>query len=120
MTDKQTKKAAWLEPPAEEVGLRRYVETIRERLPLVALAVLVTTGMAVLYVLTAPKTYEARADLLVTTVSGDDPVVRSLPVIVESADPTRDVETASSSSPTSTSPPGSRRSSTARSRPASC
>lgn len=95
MNDLQNKKAEWLEPPVEEEGLRRYVETIRERWALVLLAVLVTTGMAVLYVLTAQKTYEARADLLVTTVAGDDPVVRSLPVIVESTDPTRDVETAS-------------------------
>jgi polysaccharide biosynthesis transport protein len=90
-----TKSAEWLESPAEEEGLRRYVETIRERLPLVGVAVAVTTLVAILYVLTAPKTYEARADLLVTPVSGDDPVARSLPVIVESADPTRDVETAS-------------------------
>lgn len=89
------RKAEWLEPPVEEEGLRRYVETIRERLPLVVLAVVITTAMAVMYVLTAPKTYEARADLLVTPLSGDDAVVRTLPVIVESTDPTRDVETAS-------------------------
>jgi capsular exopolysaccharide synthesis family protein len=88
-------KAEWLEPPAEEEGLRRYVETIRERLPLVLLAVLVTTGMAVAYVVTATKTYEARADMLVTPVSGDEAILRSLPLIFESVDPTRDVETAS-------------------------
>jgi capsular exopolysaccharide synthesis family protein len=87
-------KAEWLEPPVEEEGLRRYVETIRERLPLVLLAVLITTGIAVAYVLTAPKTYEGRADLLVTPVSGDEPILRSLPLIFESVDPTRDVETA--------------------------
>ena len=28
----ENNKAEWLEPPAEEEGLRRYVETIRERL----------------------------------------------------------------------------------------
>ncbi len=95
MAQTPTKSAEWLESPAEEEGLRRYVETIRERLPLVGVAVAVTTLVAILYVLTAPKTYEARADLLVTPVSGDDPVARSLPVIVESVDPTRDVETAS-------------------------
>jgi capsular exopolysaccharide synthesis family protein len=88
-------KAEWLEPPREEEGLRRYVETIRERLPLVLLAVLVTTAIAVAYVLTAPKTYEARSDMLVTPVSGDEPILRSLPLIFESVDPTRDVETAS-------------------------
>jgi non-specific protein-tyrosine kinase len=88
------KNAEWLQPPVEEEGLRRYVETIRERLPLVILAVLVTTGFAIAYVLTAAKTYEAQANLLITPVGADDPVVRSLPVIVESVDPTRDVETA--------------------------
>jgi capsular exopolysaccharide synthesis family protein len=88
-------KAEWLQPPAEEEGLRRYVETIRERLGLVIVTVLVTTGMAALYVFTAPKTYEARADLLVTPISTEDPVIRSLPLIFESVDPTRDVETAS-------------------------
>ena len=88
-------KAEWLQPPVEEEGLRRYVETIRERSTLVILAVLITTAMAILYVATAPKTYETRADLLITPVSGDDPVLRSLPLIVESVDPTRDVGTAS-------------------------
>ena len=88
-------RAEWLEPPGEEEGLRRYVETIRERLGLVILAVLITTGMAVLYVVTAPKTYEAQADLLVTPVSGEESTLRTLPLIFESVDPTRDVETAS-------------------------
>ncbi len=90
-----TTKADWLEPPAEEEGLRRYVETIRERWLLVLGTVLLTTAIAIAYVLLAPKTYDARADLLITPVSGDDPVQRSLPLIVDSVDPTRDVETAS-------------------------
>jgi capsular exopolysaccharide synthesis family protein len=87
--------ADWLEPPTEEQGLRRYVETIRERLPLVLLAVAVTTAFAVAYVVTAPKTYEAEADILVTPIPGDDPTLLGLGLIVESPDPTRDVETAS-------------------------
>jgi succinoglycan biosynthesis transport protein ExoP len=93
--DRDNLKAEWLEPPAEEEGLRRYVETIRERIWLVILAVLVTTAMAGLYVFTAPKTYEARADMLVTPLSADDPTGRSLGLIVESVDPTRSIETAS-------------------------
>ena len=87
-------KAEWLEPPVEEEGLRRYVETIRERIWLVVLAVVVTTGMSLAYVFTAPKTYEARADLLVTPVSSEDPIIHGLPLVFESPDPTRDVETA--------------------------
>jgi capsular exopolysaccharide synthesis family protein len=89
------RRAEWLEPPVEEEGLRRYVETIRERIRLVAITILITTGIALLYVLTAPKTYEATANLLVTAVATDDAAIRSLPLIFESSDPTRDVETAS-------------------------
>ena len=88
------KQTEWLNPPTEEAGLRRYVETIRERIWFVVLAVAITTTIAVLYVLTAPKTYEATADLLVTPVSSEDPTLTSLPLIRESVDPTRDVETA--------------------------
>lgn len=95
MNDGDTRTAEWLETPVEAEGLRRYAETIRERARLVIFAVIVTTAMAVLYVLTAPKTYEARADLLITPINSEDPVVRSLPLVFESVDPTRDVETAS-------------------------
>jgi succinoglycan biosynthesis transport protein ExoP len=88
--------AEWLEPPAdEEQGLRRYVETIRERIWLVVITILITTGAALAYVLTAPKTYEGTAKLIVTAISTDDAAVRSLPLIFETSDPTRDVETAS-------------------------
>jgi capsular exopolysaccharide synthesis family protein len=88
--------AEWLEPPAEEeAGLRRYVETIRERLWLVLLAIALTTAIAIAYVLFAQKTYEATANLLVTSVSTEDAAIRSLPLIFESSDPTRDVETGS-------------------------
>ncbi|HWB69310.1 MAG TPA: AAA family ATPase [Solirubrobacterales bacterium] len=87
--------ADWLRPPEEQEGLSRYVETLRERLSLIVLCVAVTTGVALLYVLSAAKTYEAETDLLITPVTGDDPVLTSLGLIRESVDPTRDVETAS-------------------------
>lgn len=92
MAQEPTRRTQWLEPPEEELGLKRYVETIRERLGLVVLATLVTTAVAVAYVLTAPKTYEAEADVLVTPVASD--TLPGLPLIRESSDPTRDVETA--------------------------
>jgi succinoglycan biosynthesis transport protein ExoP len=85
----------WLTPPEEPEGLRRYVDTLRERIWIVAVAVTVTTLIAILYVATATKTYEATADLLVTPLVTDDPAIHSLPIIFESSDPTRDVETAS-------------------------
>ena len=56
----------WLVPSGEQQGLRRYVQTIRERFKLIVLTVLVTTLAAVLYVGTAEKTYEAQATMLVT------------------------------------------------------
>jgi len=65
----QTQTAEWLVPSGEQQGLRRYVQTIRERFKLIALTVLVTTLAAALYVGTAEKTYEARATLLVTPVA---------------------------------------------------
>jgi tyrosine-protein kinase len=85
----------WLRPPEEQEGLKRYVETFRERFPLILITIAITTGIAILYVLTATKTYEAEADLLITPVTGTDPVLASLGLIGVSADPTRDVETAS-------------------------
>ncbi len=91
----QSSATDWLHPPEEQEGLQRYVETIRERIWLIVTAVVVTTGIALLYVATATKTYSAEADLLVTPVSGTDPALASLGLISQSADPTRDVETAS-------------------------
>ncbi len=87
--------AEWLQPAEEQEGLKRYVETIRERFWVIFAAVAVTTGIAILYVLTATKTYEATADMLVTPISGSDPVLTSLGLLRESSDPTRDVQTAS-------------------------
>jgi capsular exopolysaccharide synthesis family protein len=89
------KSAGWLQPPEEREGLQRYVETLRERLWLILVTVAITTGIAILYVATAAKTYEATADLLITPVSSDDPVLTSLGLLSASADPTRDVQTAS-------------------------
>jgi capsular exopolysaccharide synthesis family protein len=90
----ETSSADWLEPPEEQEGLRRYVETIRERIWLIVATTAITTLVAIAYVLTATKTYDAEAELLVTPVSGDNPVLSTLGLIRESADPTRDVETA--------------------------
>src|SRR5438552_2526582 len=89
--------ADWLQPPVEVAGLRRYIETLRERVWIVVAAVVITTGIAVAYVVTASKVYEAEADLLVTPVSTTGtPLIGVLPgMIPESSDPTRDVETAS-------------------------
>ena len=87
--------ADWLRPTEENEGLKRYVETLRERWLLILGALIVTTAIAAAYVATATKTYEATANILVTPVTGSDPVQTSLGMLRESNDPTRDVQTAS-------------------------
>ena len=86
--------AEWLRPRVEQQGLQRYVNTIRERIKLIAAVTVLTTLAAVIYVLLAPKVYEAQSELLVTPVPADDPALSGLPIIRGSSDPTRDVETA--------------------------
>jgi receptor protein-tyrosine kinase len=51
--------------------------------------------MAAAYLAVATEQYKAEADLLVIPASRDDTALNSLPLIRESSDPTRDVETAS-------------------------
>ena len=52
-----------------------------------------TTLAAIVYVAMAEKTYEAESRVLVTPVT-DQPVYRGLGLIMQSSDPTRDVQTA--------------------------
>ena len=92
---KYSSSADWLRPAEEQEGLKRSVDTIRERIWVIVGAVVVTTFIAIVYVLTAAKSYEATTDVLVTPVSSNDPVVTSLGLLRESSDPTRDVQTAS-------------------------
>ena len=88
--------ADWLQPPVEELGLTRYIQTLRERAWIVIAAVVITTGIALVYVVTANKVYKAEADMLVTPISTSDTSLVGLPgLIPSSSDPTRDVETAS-------------------------
>jgi capsular exopolysaccharide synthesis family protein len=94
LTDTPERTADWLEPPAEDQGLRRYIATIRERFWLIALTTILTTLIAILYVATATKMYSAEADLLITPVAVEDSTLNSLGLLTASSDPTRDVETA--------------------------
>ena len=85
----------WRRPQSGSTGLERYLRVIRERLGLIALVTLTTTLMAAAYLAVATEQYRAEADLLVIPASRDDTALNSLPLIRESSDPTRDVETAS-------------------------
>ena len=95
MSNQRDKGASdWLQPPGEQEGLGRYLEIVRERLGTIVVAVAVTLAVAVAYLATAEQVYEAEADLLVTPVPAEDPLLAGLGLIRESSDPTRDVETA--------------------------
>lgn len=83
----------WRRSGSAEQGLRRYATALRERLGLIVAVVLLTTAAAAAYLLVAPKTYEAASELFVTPVSGDE-VPPGVPLLRDSPDPTRDVETA--------------------------
>jgi Mrp family chromosome partitioning ATPase len=74
--------------------LERYLHTLRERLRLIVAVTVATTLVAALYLAVADDRYRAEADLLVTPANQADTALTGLPVIRESSDPTRDVETA--------------------------
>jgi Mrp family chromosome partitioning ATPase/capsular polysaccharide biosynthesis protein len=84
----------WLQPPGTLHGLRRSVQTIRERIQVVLIGLAITLAVALLYLVTADKIYEAQAEILTTPVPSTDPAISTIGVITESADPTLDVETA--------------------------
>jgi capsular exopolysaccharide synthesis family protein len=92
---RDSSSASWRRPQTASSGIERYYRVLRERLGLIALVTLATTLVAAAYLVAAPDRYKAEADLLVNPASNEDPVLGSLPVLRESSDPTRDVETAS-------------------------
>jgi succinoglycan biosynthesis transport protein ExoP len=86
--------ADWRRARMETSALQSYYQVLRERWRLIVATMLVTTLAAVAYLATAEPTYEAEADLLITPVSSDDTTTEGLPLIRDSNDPLRNVETA--------------------------
>ena len=86
--------ADWLQPTVAQPALGRFLQTLRERLPLIIGVFVVIVAAAVVYVATADKVYEAEADILVTPVPTQEAVLSTVGVILQSADPSLDVETA--------------------------
>src|ERR687890_1298621 len=86
--------AVWRRPQGGTSGLERYYRVIRERLGLIAIVTMTTTLVAAAYLATATKQYKAESSLLVIPASREDTALNGLPLIRESSDPTRDVETA--------------------------
>ena len=86
--------APWLVTRQEPPPLRRYYEMLLERWWIVAAVLALTTLAAIVYIVRAPKVYEAGADVLVTSISSEDVPTVGLGLIREGSDPTRDTETA--------------------------
>jgi tyrosine-protein kinase len=87
-------KEGWLHPRAETRGAVRYLDTLRERWPLIVAMTVLAVLIAVVYVETTPKRYRAEADVLVTPVSGNEASYAGLGLITNSNDPTQTVSTA--------------------------
>jgi polysaccharide biosynthesis transport protein len=87
--------AEWLQPKSEPLPLERYVRVLRERIWIIVLCMVVCGGVTIIYVSTANKVYEAEADLLVSPAPRESDSLIGLPIVRESSDPTRDVETVS-------------------------
>jgi len=83
--------AAWLVPGGEAQGLVSYLEAIRSGRWIIASALVACLGVALLYLAQADKVYEASADLLISPQQ--EPPVPLPGIIIQSSDPTRDVET---------------------------
>ena len=81
---------------SENQSLVRYWSVLRERLWLIVACTVLVFLAAVVYVKTAPKTYQAQASMEVQAASSNSAVLSALPVLHQSGDPTQDVLTGAS------------------------
>ena len=85
--------SSWRKPRESASGFSRYLDAVRQRIWLVGGLTVLTLAVAVIYLLTASKVYEGKAELLVTPISSSEPALTGLSLVRASSDPTRDVET---------------------------
>lgn len=85
----------WILPSGEERGLARYLNVLWGGRWIVIVTVLAAVIGAGVYLSRAQKVYQAHSQLLFTPFSGTS-ATQGLPLISQSADPLRDVETAAS------------------------
>ena len=85
----------WFRPGQESQGLAR-LQVVRSGWWLILTIVVVAVAATGVYLATASKVYEAHARVLVTPVSNNDTSSTDLGLFRESADPTRELETAAS------------------------
>src|ERR1700759_4580303 len=86
---------SWLGPDREENDLRRHLPTLRHRGWLIVATVVLALVVAIAYVKTSTPVYQASSSLLVTSVPSGGSVPTNLPgLLYQTADPTRDIQTA--------------------------
>ena len=83
-------------PRIQVSAFKRYVGTIVEHAWLVVLCVVVCVAGTAVYVATAPRKYQATADMLISPIPADTTTLVGLPVLFSSGNQTTDVLTASS------------------------
>lgn len=90
-----TPASSWLGPERPQNDLRTYLATLRHRGWLIVAAVVLALIGAAVYVETATPVYQAQSDLLVSAVPSGGSIPTNLPgLLYQSADPTRDIQTA--------------------------
>jgi Mrp family chromosome partitioning ATPase/capsular polysaccharide biosynthesis protein len=98
MTDLNSSRgvtASWLDPDSEENELRKYLSTLRHRGWLIVATVVLALAVAAAYVETATPVYQAQSSLLVSSVPTGGSIPSNIPgLLYQSADPTRDIQTA--------------------------
>ena len=86
---------SWLGPDSEQSDFRRHLVTLRHRGWLIVATVVLALIVAGVYVETATPVYQASSSLLVTAVPSGGSIPTNLPgLLYQSADPTRDIQTA--------------------------
>jgi polysaccharide biosynthesis transport protein len=81
---------------SDEQSLVRYYRILRERWWVVVACTILAVVAALVYVKTAPKTYQAQAVMEVQAASPTNTVLSTLPVLLQTGDPTEDVLTGAS------------------------
>jgi receptor protein-tyrosine kinase len=87
--------AAWLGPDSHENDFRKHLSTLRHRGWLIVATVVLALVVAGVYVETATPVYQASSSLLVSAVPSGGSIPTNIPgLLYQSADPTRDIQTA--------------------------
>lgn len=81
-------------PSRDEGALGTYVRAVRHHRVLIAAITVVVVVVTALWLVVRSPDYSAKTQVLVTPISSDDPAFTGLPLLSESVDPTRTLQTA--------------------------